>query len=157
MQYREKLGYIALGGGLMLIGVLAAGSFTPLGGQNEEAVASFETIVCRKLVVERSQSDRRRVTIDSSLADRTKAEPYVMIGGSAGILLLSAAERENPRASKFEDYGETYKMFLEAYDLDLEQYYIRMGAITQIGKAYQGYVAVSGKGAEVDVLMPKGE
>ena len=37
MKYREKLGYIILGGVLMLVGMLTAGLFSPLGAQ-EEAV-----------------------------------------------------------------------------------------------------------------------
>ena len=51
VKYREKLGYIALGGVLMLIGMLAAGLFSPLGAQNEVRDAEFGTIICRELNV----------------------------------------------------------------------------------------------------------
>ena len=50
MKYREKLGYIALGGGLMLVGVLAAGLFSPLGAQSKSDV-SFGKITCTELEV----------------------------------------------------------------------------------------------------------
>ena len=36
MKYREKLGFITLGGFLMLVGMLAASWLSPLGAQNEE-------------------------------------------------------------------------------------------------------------------------
>lgn len=51
MKYREKLGYIALGGFLMLVGMLAAGLFTPLRAQNDLRDAEFGTITCREIKV----------------------------------------------------------------------------------------------------------
>ena len=49
MKYREKLGYIALGGLLMLVGMLAA-SLTPLETQSEEN-SNFGEITCTGLKV----------------------------------------------------------------------------------------------------------
>ena len=51
MKYREKLGYIALGGFLMLVGMLTAGLFAPLGAQNEVRDTEFGTITCRHIDV----------------------------------------------------------------------------------------------------------
>ena len=51
MKYREKLGYIGLGGFLMLIGMLAAGLFSPLGAHNEVRDAEFGEITCRRIRV----------------------------------------------------------------------------------------------------------
>ena len=46
MKYREKLGYIALGGFLMLVGMLAAGLTSPIGAVNNPPDAVFGTITC---------------------------------------------------------------------------------------------------------------
>ena len=51
MKYREKLGYIALGGFLMLVGMLTAALFAPLGAQNEKADLNVRDITCRSLKV----------------------------------------------------------------------------------------------------------
>lgn len=48
MKYREKLGYIALGGVLMLVGMLTASWCLPLGAQNE---AIIEEIICKRIRV----------------------------------------------------------------------------------------------------------
>ena len=50
VQHREKLGYIALGGVLMLVGMLTAVLFSPIGAQSESN-ANFDTITCRQLDV----------------------------------------------------------------------------------------------------------
>lgn len=52
MKYREKLGYIALGGFLMLVGMLAAGSFLPLGAQSGSDIY-YRKISCGALEVVR--------------------------------------------------------------------------------------------------------
>ena len=51
MKYREKLGYIALGGFLMLVGMLAAGVMLPLGAQSARVDMDFGKITCTKLAV----------------------------------------------------------------------------------------------------------
>ena len=51
MKYREKLGYIALGGFLMLVGMLAAGLSSPIGAFNNPPDAVFGTITCEKVRV----------------------------------------------------------------------------------------------------------
>ena len=51
MKYREKLGYIVLGGMVMLVGILASGLFSPLGAQNEVNDVAFREITCRKIMV----------------------------------------------------------------------------------------------------------
>ena len=50
MKYREKLGYITLGGVLMLVGMLTAGLFSPLGAQSQSD-GYFDKITCRRLEV----------------------------------------------------------------------------------------------------------
>ncbi len=50
MRYREKLGYMVLGGILMLVGMLAAGLFSPLGAQTESDV-TFGKVTCGELKV----------------------------------------------------------------------------------------------------------
>ena len=62
MKYREKLGYIALGGVLMLVGMLAAGLSSPIGAVNNAPDAVFGTITCRELkVVEADGVERVRI------------------------------------------------------------------------------------------------
>ena len=51
MKYREKLGYIALGGFLMLVGMLAAGVMLPLGAQDKKADLNVGQITCTGLTV----------------------------------------------------------------------------------------------------------
>ena len=52
MQYREKLGYIALGGFLMLVGMLAAGLLSPIGAHIYDSPdAEFGKITCREIEV----------------------------------------------------------------------------------------------------------
>ena len=52
MKYREKLGYIALGGALMLVGILAVGLYSPLGAQSKiQMDGHFGTIFCTHLKV----------------------------------------------------------------------------------------------------------
>ena len=51
MKYREKLGYIALGGFLMLVGMLAAGLTSPIGAFNNAPDAVFGTITCDEVRV----------------------------------------------------------------------------------------------------------
>ena len=51
VKYREKLGYIALGGILMLVGMLAARVVSPLGAQTEVRDAVFESVTCRRIWV----------------------------------------------------------------------------------------------------------
>ena len=60
MKYREKLGYIALGGLLMLVGMLAA-SLTPLTAQRE----SVGEITCTGLRVVNSEG-REKVWLNSN-------------------------------------------------------------------------------------------
>ena len=48
MKYREKLGYIVLGGVLMLVGMLAAGLFSPLGAESRSK-GNFDEISSRKI------------------------------------------------------------------------------------------------------------
>ena len=50
MKYREKLGYIILGAILMLVGMLAAGLFLPLGAQSQSD-GNFGKITCTELEV----------------------------------------------------------------------------------------------------------
>ena len=51
MKYREKLGYIALGGFLMLVGMLAAGLSSPIEAVNNPPDAVFGTITCDEVRV----------------------------------------------------------------------------------------------------------
>ena len=51
MKYREKLGYIALGGVLMLIGMLGAGVRLPLGAEDEKVDLNVGQITCTGLTV----------------------------------------------------------------------------------------------------------
>ena len=56
MKYREKLGYIALGGVLMLVGMLTTSWFSPLGAQNENISAGHieaESITCERINIDR--------------------------------------------------------------------------------------------------------
>ena len=50
MKYREKSGYIALGGVLMLTGMLTAGLFSPLGAKNHPD-GYFRKVTCTQLTV----------------------------------------------------------------------------------------------------------
>ena len=50
MKYREKLGYIIVGGVLMLVGMLTAGLFSPLGSQSQSD-GNFGKITCMELEV----------------------------------------------------------------------------------------------------------
>ncbi len=50
MEYREKLGHIALGAVFMEIAVLAAGTFAPLVAQSQSD-ANFDKITCKQLEV----------------------------------------------------------------------------------------------------------
>ena len=50
MKYREKLGYIALGGFLMLVGMLTAELFSPLGAKNQPD-GYFRNVTCTQLTV----------------------------------------------------------------------------------------------------------
>ena len=60
MKYREKLGYIALGGFLMLVGMLAAGLTSPIGAVNNPPDAVFGTITCDEVRVRRCGRLRQR-------------------------------------------------------------------------------------------------
>ena len=51
MKYRENLGYVALGGFLMLIGMLAAGSLSPLGAKKEAEDMNVGKLTCSSLKV----------------------------------------------------------------------------------------------------------
>ena len=91
MKYREKFGYIALGGVLMLIGVLAAGTFAPLVAQSQSD-ANFGKITCRQLEV-----------VDAGGIPRVwvKGHGAVVISGEdgkaklgRGIVSVSSADRE---------------------------------------------------------------
>ena len=61
MKYREKLGYIALGGFLMLVGMLAAGLTSPIGAFNNAPDAVFRTITCEKVRVLDSERQLQRI------------------------------------------------------------------------------------------------
>ena len=63
MKYREKLGYIVLGGVLMLVGMLAAGLFSPLGAQSRSK-GNFDVITCRVLRVVNSDG-KGQVTLST--------------------------------------------------------------------------------------------
>ena len=64
MKYREKLGYIALGGVLMLIGMLATGLISPIRAVNNAPDAMFGTITCEEVRVLGSDG-HARVVINS--------------------------------------------------------------------------------------------
>lgn len=51
MKYREKLGYVALGGVLMLVGMLAAGLTSPIEAVNNAPDAQFGKITCTEIRV----------------------------------------------------------------------------------------------------------
>ena len=147
MKYREKLGYMILGGVWMLVGMLATALFSPLGAQTGVRDAEFGTITCRRLVVERSSVEKSgRVVIESSLGLGDKDAPYVLIGGSAGVVVLGPMERDNGS-----------RVFLEAYDSDLEQWYIRVGASRSRPSgaygAYAGFVGVGSEDEKANILM----
>ena len=65
MKYRERLGYIALGGFLMLVGMLA-GAFSPLGSHDEKADLNVGEITCTGLSV--VDEDGLRVLIRNGVA-----------------------------------------------------------------------------------------
>ena len=65
MKYRERLGYIALGGFLMLVGMLA-GAFSPLGSHDEKADLNVGEITCTGLSV--VDEDGLRVLIRNRVA-----------------------------------------------------------------------------------------
>ena len=79
MKYREKLGYIALGGFLMLVGMLAAGSFLPLGAQSESDVR-FGKITCTAL--EMASPDRGKAFLGGKglIVYDKDGKPRVLIG-----------------------------------------------------------------------------
>lgn len=82
MKYREKLGYIALGGFLMLVGMLVAGLFSPLRAQNEVRDAEFGTITCRRLLVEYN---------DVATTDITPAYISISFGEEGGTILSASS------------------------------------------------------------------
>ncbi|MDE0043432.1 MAG: hypothetical protein OXT74_15440 [Candidatus Poribacteria bacterium] len=87
MKYREKLGYIALGGVLMLIGMLAAALFSPMGAQNEVKDAEFETIICRELKVVRPDG-RTAVSISFGHCDISGDVGSIYAGDYGGQIFV---------------------------------------------------------------------
>ena len=125
MKYREKLGYIALGAVLMLIGMLAAGLFSPLEAQNEAKDAEFGTITCRKLVVRYDGSPYAteinplyvKVSVDgeesaklgsygmSVVGKEGKGKAYVMVNNGGGGVSVYGNGREGVRMGTDEEGG----------------------------------------------------
>lgn len=89
MKYREKLGYIALGGFMMLVGMSAAGLFSQIGAEKEVQDADFGTITCRELLV------GHNIDSEADIGAITQITPtHIMIGlGEKGKLaaLLTAS------------------------------------------------------------------
>ena len=56
---RKEMFYAVIGGVVGAILVMAAGSFSPLGAQNEVRDAEFETITCRTIRVVNSEGNER--------------------------------------------------------------------------------------------------
>ena len=140
---RNELLFAVIGGTVGAILTMAAGLVLPLEAQNEAAVVRFGTIVCRKLVVD-SPVNGRRVVIHSD-SPFGEDEPLVTIAGSQGVVLLGATKRQ-----------EGGKVFLEAYDKDLDQPYIRLGALKVNERvSYSGYAAVFGEGEEMNALLTR--
>ena len=65
MKHREKLGYFALGGLLMLIGMLTVNWLSPLGAQNGVRDVDFGKIICRRLEVSEPSSGETKITLGS--------------------------------------------------------------------------------------------
>ncbi len=89
MKYREKLGYIALGGILMLVGMLAAGLFSPLGAQQNRWV-ELGNVTCTSLTVV-DKSGAPRVMID---ALETGGNVEIQGSGDASSVIIFADRSE---------------------------------------------------------------
>lgn len=65
MTHCQKLAYIALGGLLMLVGMITTAAFMPsLVAQSEDATGVFKTVICNELLVGRHKGSSILVFID---------------------------------------------------------------------------------------------
>ena len=97
MRYGEKLGYIVLGAILMLVGMLTAGLFSPLGAQNEVVDLNVGEITCTglKVVDERGNAG----IILGSRAGRGMIS--VLDKGEVGRVEISASQRYGGRVDVY--------------------------------------------------------
>ena len=86
MKYREKLGYIALGGVLMLIGMLTAGLFSPLGAKNHPD-GYFRKVTCTQLTVVSPDLD------ETNLDDRTEGV-VIAVADTGGYIHVKGIDSE---------------------------------------------------------------
>ena len=101
MRYREKLTYIALGGTLVLVGMVAGGLFSPLGAQSQRDV-SFGKITCTELVVADNIPHGSQVWImPNSVSVFHGMNLQTFIGSSplGGSVMVSGGDNKDLRSS----------------------------------------------------------
>ena len=96
MQYREKLGYIALGGVLMLIGMLGAGVMLTLGAQDEKANLNVGQITCTGLTV----VNEKRTSV---MLNGDKDGGFVHVFGAGGRVAIIGDENGDKVDVYFKD------------------------------------------------------
>ena len=126
MKYREKLGYIALGGFLMLIGVLAAGLFSPLEAAEQPDV-NFRKITCTELNVV-----RRDGTVSAEMGS---------LDSGVGFVGVYADDRDTPGVFMFatKEGGQIDVYGAQAYKMGDYPSRVRMGV-----EGHGGYVGGDG-------------
>ena len=92
MKYREKLGYIALGGFLMLVGMLAAGLTSPSGAFNNAPDAVFGTITCREIKV---------VDAEGELGAEMRGDEY----GKGGVVRVYSKDGKTGASMVIDEHG----------------------------------------------------
>ena len=92
MKYREKLGYIALGGFLMLVGMLAAGLTSPSGAFNNAPDAVFGTITCREIKV---------VDAEGELGAEMRGDEY----GKGGVVRVYSKDGKTGASMVVDEHG----------------------------------------------------
>ena len=147
MKYRGKLGYIALGGVLMLIGVLAVEALLPQVAQSQ-SYANFDKITCRQLEVVDAEGIPR-VRVKGHGAVVTRGEDGNSILGR-GIVSVSSADDETVATMLINKEGTEGMVVVVGKD--------KSSATMNIGE-HGGRVDVFGKKGETDarVTMSVGE
>ena len=90
MKYREKLGYMILGGMIGVFGLAVGLCVSPLQGSPEMPDAEFETITCRKIMVVDSDG-KNTVTLvpgNISLNSSEGSFAYMLVDGAKAWLQL---------------------------------------------------------------------
>ena len=98
MKYREKLGYIALGGFLMLVGMLAAGLTSPSGAFNNAPDAVFGTITCREIKV---------VDAEGELGAEMRGDEY----GKGGVVRVYSKDGKTGASMRIYEHGGAVSVF----------------------------------------------